>query len=183
MLTRIYRPFYNIKYGSGDWDLVTPPLPKSPYRFALQNLRPFQVFSCWNGVTVLSAALFEHPHSLRFRSVNGTDRQSECYLFCSDIWKERSAIGVDGRVKPGRRVADERGGRIQVVPRASVGYELVEYEMARQDRNTTAFETDGAERNQLLLDETVAWEQWPPRLINSYPDGESVLRSPRTFLL
>lgn len=142
-------------------------MPLSPSRVRLQNLLPIQVFSCWNGLTIFDAALFEPPTNLRFRSKNGLDTHSECYLFCSDIWKDKSPLNIDGTPRPGKR-----GARIQVVPRTSVGYAPGEYEKARQDRNTTAFEVDGLRLERVLDQEMVKWEVWPPKLIQNYPSGE-----------
>ena len=162
------RPFYNIKRPGGDWELPSPVMPYSPHRFRQQNNLPFQVFSCFNGVTILDAALFLPPHNLRFRSEEGGDAHSECYLLCSDIWKALAPWGSDGRQRKGRR-----GARIQTVPRASVGYEIWEYEKARQDGNTTAFEHDGQALELAMREELIDWKTWPPRLIQNYPFGES----------
>ncbi|VDC05222.1 unnamed protein product, partial [Peniophora sp. CBMAI 1063] len=61
---------------------------------------PLQVFSCWNGATVIDAKAFLPPHSLRFRQSksdledeksgivrNVTQKASECYLSSVDLWK------------------------------------------------------------------------------------------------
>jgi alpha-1,3-mannosyltransferase len=61
---------------------------------------PLQVFSCWNGATVLDAAAFLPPHGLRFRQSradadprlggaprNATMQASECFLSSVDLWK------------------------------------------------------------------------------------------------
>ncbi|GAA5891131.1 hypothetical protein JCM5296_004902 [Sporobolomyces johnsonii] len=159
-------PFYEIEYPKGDWVLPSPVMPRSASRFRYDSLLPIQVYSCFNGVTVLDASLFAPPHSIRFRSQDRSDIHSECYLVCSDIWKALSPLNVDG--SPNKH---GRGARIQVVPRASVGYEVDEYEGARKDRNTTAFEYDGAERAAQNEREMVEWEQWPPRLVTTYPYG------------
>ncbi|GAA5852388.1 hypothetical protein JCM8547_006763 [Rhodosporidiobolus lusitaniae] len=163
-------PFYNIKYPSGEWELPSRVLPRSASRFRYDSLLPLQVYSCFNGVTVLRASLFHPPHSLRFRTHEGTDAHSECYLLASDIWKALSPLQVDG--SPAKDPKTARGARIQVVPRASVGYEVHEYEAARKDRNTTAFELDGAERVASLKEEMVEWDPWPPRLVSTYPYGQ-----------
>ncbi|GAA5840983.1 hypothetical protein JCM11251_006772 [Rhodosporidiobolus azoricus] len=163
-------PFYEIKYPKGDWVLPSRVMPHSPSRFRFDSLLPTQVYSCFNGVTVLSSSLFHAPHSLRFRSDEGTDAHSECYLLARDIWKALSPLSLDGAdVKKGGKGA--RGARIQVVPRASVGYRVEEYEQARKDRNTTAFELDGAERKKVNEMEMVEWDPWPPKLVTTYPFG------------
>lgn len=118
---------------------------------------------------MLDASLFLPPHNIRFRADNGSDIHSECYLICSDIWKTMAPWGPDGV----SRGEGARGARIQVVPRASVGYEISEYERARQDRNTTAIEKEGWRLEEALEEEMVQWEQWPPRLVQNYPYGKS----------
>ncbi|BGP49713.1 hypothetical protein JCM10450v2_005618 [Rhodotorula kratochvilovae] len=160
-------PFYEIKQPSGEWTLPSRIMPQSDSRFRYDSLLPTQVYSCFNGVTVLDASLFAAPHSLRFRpEPSGTDEHSECFLLCSDIWKALSPLRLDGT--PNKL---GRGARIQIVPRASVGYRVAEYEKARKDRNTTAFEVEGAERRAQNALEMVEWERWPPRLVTTYPYG------------
>ena len=97
---------------------VPQPFPTDPIaRAALDQLEPFQVFSCWNGAVVMPARAFTHGRNgeegdargtgrgpLRFRTAKNdasavTERQSECFLVPVDLWK--------------------RGmGRVMVVPRA-----------------------------------------------------------------
>ena len=121
------RPFYKIKYPTGDWELPSLPLPNSKSRGLFQNLLPFQVYSCFNGITILDAALFHAPHSIRFRAEDGRDEQSECFLLCRDVWKTVSELGPWGKKKG-------RGAKIQVVPRVSVGYEVGEFDAVRKVR-------------------------------------------------
>ncbi|GAA6032268.1 hypothetical protein JCM8097_007154 [Rhodosporidiobolus ruineniae] len=161
-------PFYNIKYPTGDWELPSRVMPQSASRFRYDSLLPTQVFSSWNGVTVLRASLFHAPHSLRFRSHEHSDTHSECYLFCRDAWAALSPLDLDGTPREG---SEYRGARIQIVPRASVGYSVGEYEKARKDRNTTAFELDGQERLEANRAEMVEWSPWPPKLVTTYPYG------------
>ncbi|GAA6003641.1 hypothetical protein JCM10207_003523 [Rhodosporidiobolus poonsookiae] len=161
-------PFYNIKYPKGDWVLPSPIMPLSPSRFRYDSLLPTQVYSCWNGITVLRASLFHAPHSIRFRTHEGTDMHSECYLLCSDIWRALSPTRIDGSANLHPLA---RGARIQIVPRAAVGYRVEEYDKARQDRNTTAFELEGEEKDEARRAEMVEWEKWPPRLVQTYPYG------------
>jgi hypothetical protein len=141
-------------------------MPHSASRFRYDSLLPTQVYSCFNGVTVLTASLFSPPYNLRFRSQDGLDIHSECYLLARDIWEARSPLRLDGTPPLGKTERKEaRGARIQVVPRASVGYRVEEYEKARQDRNTTAFEVDGAEKREAERREMVEWDPWPLRPI------------------
>ena len=60
---------------------------------------PLQVFSCWNGITVIDAAVFLPPHDVRFRQASAdldeqgkpktvTEMASECFLSSVDFWKK-----------------------------------------------------------------------------------------------
>lgn len=142
-------------------------MPQSQSRDRYDSLLPTQVYSCFNGVAVIDAALFAPPHSLRFRTApSGGDEHSECFLFCSDVWKALSPLRPDGTPN-----ALGRGARIQIVPRASVGYRVEEYDRARKDRNTTAFELEGEDQQEQRASEMIDWEQWPPKLVTTYPYG------------
>lgn len=176
-LIRHDRPFYEIKYPKGDWNLPSRVLPLSESRFRYDSLVPFQVYSCFNGLTVLDAALFHPPHNLRFRtSHDGTDTHSECYLLCSDIWQTFSPTLPDGTENPAHRRKKAGhwidGARIQVVPRAAVGYSVLEYNRARGDTNTTAFELEGEEKRAYEELERVDWNLFPPKLVTTYAYGE-----------
>ncbi|CAE6476779.1 unnamed protein product [Rhizoctonia solani] len=119
-------PFYNqsdlVDFFSSDITYkARPEVLPSPQdaldKAALERGDPFQVFSCWNGVTAFSASAFA---SLRFRtalndpdSKDGvTDKASECYLSSVDLWKH----GL---------------GRVMIVPRVRVAYSLDIYESDR----------------------------------------------------
>ncbi|RSL93919.1 hypothetical protein CEP52_012972 [Fusarium oligoseptatum] len=77
--------FFNITQN-GSWDFAqnlffSDPKTKSRYEANL----PFQVFACWNGATVFTAAPL--LNGLRFRD----SRKDECFqgepqLFCKDLW-------------------------------------------------------------------------------------------------
>ncbi|KAJ1835949.1 hypothetical protein LPJ73_007676 [Coemansia sp. RSA 2703] len=70
------------------------------------NNRPYQVQCCWNGLAVIDAQVFMHPHDIRFRrSVSGECSASECSLLCNDMW----AAGMH---------------RMIVVPLAKVAYDV-----------------------------------------------------------
>ncbi|KAG9122653.1 hypothetical protein FRC07_000878 [Ceratobasidium sp. 392] len=131
-------PFYQQKelvdfFGPPD-DIELKPRPRilpeqgdERDRAALEAGNPFQVFSCWNGVTAFTASVFAPPTSLRFRTTHSdpdskdgaSDKASECYLSSVDLWK-----------------ADL--GRIIVVPRARVAYSLDVY---NADRASSAYNT------------------------------------------
>ena len=73
--------------------------------------RPYPVVSCWNGMVVMNANLFQQAR-LRFRA--GTSLEcsaSECELFCRDMW----AIGRN---------------KIMITPNVQTAYELPIFERA-----------------------------------------------------
>ncbi|KAG8693015.1 hypothetical protein FRC08_009376 [Ceratobasidium sp. 394] len=131
-------PFYQQKelvdfFGPPD-DIELKPRPRilpeeadEQDRLALETGDPFQVFSCWNGVTAFTASVFALPTSLRFRTARNdpdskdgvSDKASECYLSSIDLWK----AGL---------------GRVMVVPRARVAYSLDVY---NADRASSAYNT------------------------------------------
>ncbi|BFZ59267.1 hypothetical protein YB2330_000273 [Saitoella coloradoensis] len=85
-------------------------------RFRWLDRRPVQVMSCWNGVTIMSAKPLQmEEKNVRFRSGNsdvGECKASECELICRDFWKSGH-------------------GKIAVVPRVAVSYELQTYELLK----------------------------------------------------
>ncbi|KAF8582556.1 glycosyltransferase family 69 protein [Ramaria rubella] len=116
--------------------------PQLQRRFAA-NL-PIQVFSCWNGMAALSASAFLPPHDVRFRTALNdrpelgieTDKESECFLICVDFWKA-------GFYK------------IMTTRRASVAYEVSDYNEVRQDRDASLMPFEESER--------ISWSSTPPR--------------------
>src|SRR5258708_16025300 len=101
------RTFYNyeelVEWFNGPLPLegdVPQLLPHDPTdRSRIKSLLPLQVFSCWNGATIIDAKAFLPPHNIRFRQarndfdVNGkamnvTEKASECFLISVDLWKE-----------------------------------------------------------------------------------------------
>ncbi|KAK4054056.1 hypothetical protein OIO90_003701 [Microbotryomycetes sp. JL221] len=96
----------------GKWDIPTPLFPFAPqgdqHRF-YDNL-PVQVYSCWNGMTVIDADLFKPVNSdeddtitaeqqetsvdevkgIRFHAMDDSDIRSECFLFSQDVWRTRA---------------------------------------------------------------------------------------------
>ncbi|KEI39052.1 glycosyltransferase family 69 protein [Mixia osmundae IAM 14324] len=143
-------PFYAIE-KDGTWVLPSPPLKQNRHDHARYDSNlPFQVFSCWNGITVIQAKAFYPPHSLRFRAINHTDASSECYLFNVDLWK----TGL---------------GRIAIIPKARVAYTLREYDEVRQDLNTTAWQLSG--RHIVSAREDFDWKNFPPKRVAHYDFG------------
>ncbi|CAE6470037.1 unnamed protein product [Rhizoctonia solani] len=148
------QPFYNysdlVDFFSSDitnkprpW--VLPLAEDDNDKSALEKGNPFQVFSCWNGVTAFSASVFAPPVSLRFRtalndanSTDGvTDKASECYLSSVDLWK----AGM---------------GKIMVVPRVRVAYSLDVYE---SDRASMAYDARSVATPQ------IKWQTTPPETV------------------
>ncbi|QRV81156.1 alpha-1,3-mannosyltransferase CMT1 [Ceratobasidium sp. AG-Ba] len=147
------RPFYRQQdlvefFGPPD-DIEQKPRPQilpepadSKDRLALGRGDPFQVFSCWNGVTAISASAFAPPTSLRFRTAHNdpnskdgaTDKASECYLSSVDLWKAGS-------------------GRVMVVPRTRVAYYLDVY---NADRAPSAYNSTS------MSSPLIKWSPTPP---------------------
>lgn len=82
--------------GPGEWGKrpLPPLLPQDPIDHTrFMGLLPLQVFSCWNGITAISASAFLPPHSIRFREAKNdpgkeaTEKASECFLLPVDLWK------------------------------------------------------------------------------------------------
>ncbi|WVR08052.1 hypothetical protein IAU60_005098 [Kwoniella sp. DSM 27419] len=94
-----------------DWTWWSPSdnlFPTSPSTMAkYQTLEPFQVYSTWNAMAVLSPEPFLPPHNVRFRRSDKTKDEcaaSECTLIAADYWK----VGH---------------GKVQVVPSVQFAYE------------------------------------------------------------
>ncbi|KAJ4221585.1 hypothetical protein NW759_006831 [Fusarium solani] len=113
--------FFNIT-SEGRWDFAqnlffSDPKTKSRYEAAL----PFQVFACWNGATVFSAAPL--LNGLRFRD----SRKDECFqgepqLFCKDLWFKGyrkiaaiPSVNLEYTDKNARRLKELKGYTSQVV--------------------------------------------------------------------
>ncbi|KAK4126795.1 glycosyltransferase family 69 protein [Parathielavia appendiculata] len=83
-------------------------------RFAARQ--PFQVFSCWNGAAVFSAAPVVE-RGVRFRTVReGECVQGEPQLFCKDLWWEGygkiavvPVVNLEYSDEAGRRIKEEKG--------------------------------------------------------------------------
>ncbi|KAL2178329.1 glycosyltransferase family 69 protein [Thermothelomyces heterothallicus CBS 202.75] len=72
----------------GSWDLAWNLFwNDAGARARLAARRPFQVFSCWNGAAVFSAAPLVDKPPVRFRAPReGECSQGEPQLFCKDLW-------------------------------------------------------------------------------------------------
>ncbi|KZS96930.1 hypothetical protein SISNIDRAFT_450700 [Sistotremastrum niveocremeum HHB9708] len=149
------RAFYLVSdlsaYFHSIWRLfrrpVPPVLPDDPTsRELFERDLPMQVFSCWNGMAAISADVFLPPFNVHFRTAHNdlkqkglkTDKESECFLICVDLWKKGF-------------------GKIAVVKRASVAYDVAQYERVRKDRTIELVPSDAEER--------ILWQKDPPRAV------------------
>lgn len=106
--------FYVPEDGSWDWawDLF-PYDAETKKRY--DQLRPFQVFSCWNGATAFSAQPI--LEGLRFRRpTNGECHQGEPQLFGKDLWLRGygkvavvPSVNVEYGVENGKRIKIYKG--------------------------------------------------------------------------
>ncbi|KAG8729103.1 hypothetical protein FRC12_021254 [Ceratobasidium sp. 428] len=165
--TPIYRQKDLVEFFGPPEDIELKPRPKilsekddKRDKAALDASEPFQVFSCWNGVTAFTgkrsscivsasqfiysaiASVFAPPTSLRFRTAHNdpnstdgaTNKASECYLSSVDLWKANL-------------------GRVMVVPRARVAYSLDVY---NADRASSAYSTTAGSPP------LIEWSSTPP---------------------
>jgi len=104
-------------------------------------LLPIQVLSCWNGITVIDARIFDSPNRIRFRGTT----HIEAHLLSIDLWQK-----------------DIR--RILVVPRASVTHHpdwYDEFRYSKQERLIT-------DPLKLSVMERIDWKPYPPEKV-AYP--------------
>ncbi|KAK4133961.1 glycosyltransferase family 69 protein [Trichocladium antarcticum] len=103
-------------------------------RFAAH--RPFQVFSCWNGAAVFSAApLLED--GVAFRTTRpGECAQGEPQLFCKDLWfygygkiAVVPAVNLEYSDEAGRRIKDAKGYASRWVGAADYRDEQLEWQL------------------------------------------------------
>ncbi|WRT69758.1 uncharacterized protein IL334_006749 [Kwoniella shivajii] len=145
--------FYPIDYTW--WSPSSNLFPNSPKsRIAYENLQPFQVFSSWNALAILSPKPFLPPYNVRFRSGNkekGECAASECTLIASDFWK----IGF---------------GKVQVVPSVQFAYErdvaLDIVEDLEKQKRLLAWK-DGKPPQK--LDSPIEWLSKPPEKVRCHP--------------
>ncbi|OWZ53013.1 alpha-1,3-mannosyltransferase CMT1 [Cryptococcus neoformans 125.91] len=140
------------------WSPSSDLFPNSPNsRTAYSNLEPFQVFSSWNALAVLSPKPFLPPHNVRFRRGDvekGECAASECTLIATDFWK----AGF---------------GKVAVVPSVQLAYE--------RDVAKDIIEDLGKQKEQLgwidgippeHLDNEIEWRIRPPKKVrcHSWPE-------------
>ncbi|KZV65258.1 glycosyltransferase family 69 protein [Peniophora sp. CONT] len=117
---------------------------------------PLQVFSCWNGATVIDAKAFLPPHNMRFRQSKAdwedeshsiplslTSKASECFLSSVDLWK----LGFN---------------RIAIIPKASVAYGVNTYDVHRKDGEFFAPKGD-----QEVFEWIGNWKETPPKEVSN----------------
>lgn len=91
--------------SSGEWTYVENLFYDDPFtKKRFENAEPFQVFSCWGGMTVLEAAPFQNSNLTFRRNVEG-----ECY------GGEPQLLGMD--------LAKLNISKVQTIPSVNVGYD------------------------------------------------------------
>lgn len=140
-------PFFHIPNETGSWDFARDLFwndDKTRTRFAATM--PFQVFSCWGGVTAFTAKPFLEK-SIEFRA----SKENECFqgepkLLAKDFW----AHGYD---------------KIAVVPSVNVGY---------SDELSTSFKAAKGYVSSHVVnashDTKIEWEKQPPQKVRCMPD-------------
>ncbi|WVQ78979.1 hypothetical protein IAT38_001071 [Cryptococcus sp. DSM 104549] len=125
-----------------------------PTLASYKNLQPFQVFSSWNALAVLSPKPFMEPHNVRFRRGDegkGECAASECTLVASDFWK----LGW---------------GRVAVVPGVQLAYERDVAQHIIEDLEAQKQElgwVDGVPPEE--LDTKIDWITKPPETVRCHP--------------
>lgn len=108
-------PFFYIP-ADGSWDYAWDLFPyDTEAKKRYSQLRPFQVFSCWNGATAFSAQPI--LEGLRFRNAtNGECHQGEPQLFGKDLWLRGygklavvPSVNLEYGVENGKRIKSYKG--------------------------------------------------------------------------
>lgn len=136
------------------WSPSSDLFPNSPNSLtAYSHLEPFQAFSSWNALAVLSPEPFLPPHNVRFRRGDVKRAEcaaSECTLIASDFWK----VGF---------------GKVAVVPSVQLAYE--------RDIVKDIIEDVGKQKEQLgwvdavppeHLDAEIEWTTKPPENVRCH---------------
>lgn len=109
-----------------------------------QARKPFQVFSCWNGVVALSAEPFI-TGGLRFRGLKAEECvQGEPQLLAKDLWKMEH-------------------GKIAVVPSVNLAYDV---ESARKVKEAKGYVSDWVSDGD---SQAIEWETQPPASVKCIP--------------
>ncbi|CDZ96837.1 Mannosyltransferase 1, CMT1 [Phaffia rhodozyma] len=145
---------------STSFDLF-PTSPKTLKRY--QARLPFQAYSCWNGIAVLSSSALLPPRPIHFRRSSikdGECAQAEVSLMMKDIWALRAQEG--------------QGAKVLVVPGVRLAYERPVAEIVRGlDEATVGGVIVGQEKKVGLagggLKEKVDWTKRPPKAVRCHP--------------
>ncbi|KAF2801754.1 alpha-1,3-mannosyltransferase CMT1 [Mytilinidion resinicola] len=141
--------FFNIP-EDGSWDFAWNLFwNNAPTAERLQTEKPFQVFSCWNGVVSFTAKpLWEK--NVRFRvSYEGECFQGEPKLFCKDMWYHGY-------------------GKIAVIPSVNVEYSDA---MAKRIKELKGYVSRWVDTED--ASSKIDWQPSPPekvKCMRSYPD-------------
>lgn len=136
--------FFNIP-PDGNWDSAWDLFSNNDAtKWRYRAYKPFQVFSCWNGIAVFTATPILED-GIRFRSAG----VGECYpgepiLFCRDLW----GLGY---------------GRIAVVPSVGVAYEEGRAREVKELRGYVADVVEDEGEGDLIV-----WEGRPPELVKCF---------------
>ncbi len=108
---------------------------------------PFQVYACWNGGAVISAAPVIKQRIAFRKSLDGECFMGEPTLFCKDLWKLNM-------------------GRIQVVPTVNVGYATPQLNATQVIKDQHGWVEDHVDvENDEPQVEMVEWQKDPPELV------------------
>ena len=120
-------------------------------RERFDKMKPFQVFSCWNGITTLNAQPFLKK-LVKFHRAEA--EKGECYegeptVLARDFW----SYGY---------------GKIGVVPTVNVGYRALEEGAATKEVFGTVSKNLDIAAENADLSETIAWQREPPGQIKCF---------------
>ncbi|KAF5679407.1 alpha-1,3-mannosyltransferase CMT1 [Fusarium heterosporum] len=135
---------------NGNWGNTSTLFWNSPEtRARYDAMRPFQVFSCWNGAAVFGAQPI--LDGLRFRSPK-TDEcsQGEPQLFCKEMWYQGY-------------------GKIAVVPSVNLEYNL---DMGRKIKERMGFTTDIVSTQDPTGD-LIRWKLEPPAKVKCIKEWDN----------
>lgn len=136
----------------GNWDSAWDIFRTTPSAQQRYNAhKPFQVFSCWNGMTAFTAKPYA-DRKIKFRS----NMKSECFqgeprLFCKDMWR----LGY---------------GKIAVVPSINIEYSDDAARKIKDLKGRTSrwVRHDGTADS----DELIQWEKDPPKEVKCITDPD-----------
>lgn len=107
--------------------------PDTKSRF--DQLRPFQVFACWNGATVFSAQpILEGLHFRTNYDKTGECFQGEPVLFCKDLWFRGygkiavvPSVNLEYTNKNGKRIKEQKGFASDIVANQDPRGDLIQW--------------------------------------------------------